>query len=176
MENFKYRDVIQFLFLEGLKAKDIYERMLKVYKDSSPSISTVERWASKFKRGRMSLEDDLRPGRPKTAATPEIVKKIMDIVLENCRVTERDLVEAVGISLWSVNNILTKVLGYRKVCAKWVPHSLTMEQKHTRARLSRQHLKLFRKNKVDFVRRLITMDETWVYHHDPQSKQEAKVV
>ena len=32
----------------------------------------------------------------------------------------------------------------------------------------------FKKHKVDFVRRFITMDETWVYHHDPESKQEAK--
>ncbi|EFN62716.1 hypothetical protein EAG_00041, partial [Camponotus floridanus] len=58
--------------------------------------------------------------------------------------------------------------------AQWVPHSLTMEQKHIRMRLSQQHLERFRKNKKDFVRRFITMDETWVYHHDPESKQEAK--
>ena len=174
MEKNKYRAVIEFLFLEGLKAKEIYERMLKVYKDSSPSISTVERWVAEFKRGRTSLEDDPRPGRPKTATTPEIVEKIQDIVLENRRVTERDLVEALGISLGSVSNILTEVLGFRKLCAQWVPHSLTMEQKHIRMRLSQQHLERFRQDKVDFVRRFITMDETWVYHHDPKSKQEAK--
>jgi histone-lysine N-methyltransferase SETMAR len=166
--------LIYFLFLEGLKAKEIHERMLKVYKDSTPSISTVERWVAEFKRGRTSLEDDPRQGRPKTAVTPEIVEKIQDIVLENRRVTERHLVEALGISLGSVSNILTEVLGFRKLCAQWVPHSLTMEQKHIRMRLSQQHLERFLKNKVDFVRRFITMDETWVYHHDPESKQEAK--
>ncbi|CAH2100850.1 unnamed protein product [Euphydryas editha] len=137
-------------------------------------ISTEKRWVAEFKRGRTSLEDDPRQGRPKTATTPEIVEKIQDIVLENRRVTVRDLVEALGISLGSVSNILTEVVGLRKLCAQWVPHSLTMEQKHIRMRLSQQHLERFRKDRVDFVRRFITMDETWVYHHDPESKQEAK--
>ena len=27
---------------------------------------------------------------------------------------------------------------------------------------------------MDFVRRFITMDEIWVYHHDPESKQGVK--
>ena len=49
-----------------------------------------------------------------------------------------------------------------------------MEQKHIRMRLSQQHLERFKKDEVDLVRRFITMDETRVYHHDPESKQEAK--
>ncbi|XP_015190539.1 PREDICTED: putative uncharacterized protein FLJ37770 [Polistes dominula] len=143
-------------FLQS-NAKEIYERVLKVYKDSSPSISTVERWVAEFKRGRTNLEDDLRQGRPKTATKPEIVEKIQDIVLKNRRVTERDLVAAQGISLGNVSNILTEVLGFKKLCAQWVPHSLTMEQKHIRMRLSQQHLERFRKNKVDFVRHIVDL-------------------
>ena len=41
-------------------------------------------------------------------------------------------------------------------------------------RLSQQHVEHFKKDKVDFVRLFITMDETWVYHHDTESKQESK--
>ncbi|XP_023223652.1 uncharacterized protein LOC111624899 [Centruroides sculpturatus] len=81
-----------------------------------------------FFRGRTSLEDDPREGRPKSASTPEIVAKIQHMVLEDRQLTKRDLVEALGISLGSVSNILAEVLGYRKLCAQWVPHSLTMEQ------------------------------------------------
>ena len=73
-----------------------------------------------------------------------------------------------------MSHILSEILGFRKLCAQWVPHSLTIEQKHIRMRLSQQHLERFKKDKVDFVHRFITMDETWVYHHDPESKQEAK--
>ena len=174
MGKIEYRAVIKFLFLEGVAPKEIHERMLKVYDDCSPTIRTVERWVAEFKRGRTSLEDDPREGRSKSASTPETIAKIQDMVLEDRRLTERDLVEALHISLGSVSHILIEILGFRKLCAQWVPHSLTMEQKHIRMRLSQQHLERFKKGKVDFVRRFITMDETWVYHHDPESKQEAK--
>ena len=88
-----------------------------------------------FKSGCTSLEDDSREGHPKTASTPEIVAKIQDMVLEDRRLTERDLVEALGISLGTMSNILSKVLGFKKLCAQYVPHSLTIQQKHIRMRL-----------------------------------------
>jgi hypothetical protein len=37
-----------------------------------------------------------------------------------------------------------------------------------------QCLKLFNKNKTDFMRRFITMDETWIHHYTPESKQQSK--
>ncbi|CAG9839714.1 unnamed protein product [Diabrotica balteata] len=88
---------------------------LSANKDSLPSISTVERWITEFKRRRKSLEDDPRGGRPKTATTSVIVEKIQDIVVENHRVTEKYLIEALVISLDRVSNILTEVLGFGKL-------------------------------------------------------------
>jgi histone-lysine N-methyltransferase SETMAR len=35
-------------------------------------------------------------------------------------------------------------------------------------------LERFNKNKTDFVRRFITMDETWIHHYTPESKQQSK--
>lgn len=170
MEKIKYRAVIEFLFLEGVEPKQIHERLLKVLKDSSPSLATVYNWVAEFKRGRTSLEDDPRQGRPKSASTPEIIAKIQDMVLEDRRLTVDEIGDTVNISHGTAHNILSEVLGFKKLCAQWVPHSLTMEQKHIR----QQHLERFKKDKKDFVRRFITMDETWVFHHDPESKQEAK--
>jgi hypothetical protein len=36
----------------------------KHYMDSAPAKSTVEKWFAKFKRGKMSIEDDARSRRP----------------------------------------------------------------------------------------------------------------
>ena len=47
--------------------KNIHSKLIKVYGDSSPSFSTVKKWAAEFKCGRTSLEDDPREGRPKNA-------------------------------------------------------------------------------------------------------------
>ncbi|XP_035234280.1 protein GVQW3-like, partial [Stegodyphus dumicola] len=159
---------------KGLKAMEIHTEMVNVLGESAPSKTMVCKWANLFKSGRTSLEDDPREGRPKTASTPEIIRKIQDMVLEDRRLTERDLTDSLGILLGTVSNILSVNLGFKKLCAKWVLHSLTMEQKHIRMRLCQQHLERFKKNKSDFIRRFITLDETWVYHHDPESKQEAK--
>jgi hypothetical protein len=35
-------------------------------------------------------------------------------------------------------------------------------------------LEHFNKNKTDFVCRFITMDETWIHHYTPESKQQSK--
>jgi histone-lysine N-methyltransferase SETMAR len=41
-------------------------------------------------------------------------------------------------------------------------------------KISEQCLERFNKNKTDFVRRFITVDETWILHYTPESKQRSK--
>jgi hypothetical protein len=41
-------------------------------------------------------------------------------------------------------------------------------------KISEQGLERFNKNKTDFVRRFITMDETLIHHYTPESKQQSK--
>jgi len=69
---------------------------------------------------------------------------------------------------------LHEELDMKKLCARWVPRLLTAYQKHTRMKISEQCLESFNKNKTDFVHRLITMDETWIHHYTPESKQQSK--
>ena len=60
-------------------------------------------------------------------------------------------------------------LDMKKLCARWVPRLRTADQKRTRMKNSEQCLERFNKNKTDFVRRFITMDETWIHHYTPKS-------
>jgi histone-lysine N-methyltransferase SETMAR len=62
----------------------------------------------------------------------------------------------------------------KKLCARWVPRLLTANQKRTRMKIFEQCLEHFNKNKTDFVRRFIIMDETWIHHYTPESKQKSK--
>lgn len=73
MEKIKYRFVIKFYVLEYLNAKEIYERLLKVYQESTPLKRTVEFWVAKFSNG-STTEDSARSGYPKTAPPIEIVQ------------------------------------------------------------------------------------------------------
>jgi len=172
MEKTEYRAVIKFFVLEGLSATEIHTKMVSVLKESAPSFPTVHRWVLEFKRGRTSVEDEPRSGRPKTATTPEIIEQVHNIVSEDPSLTKREIANTIGISDERVLHILHEELRMKKLFGKLVPHSLTIQQKLTRKQISQHHLNLFNKNKIDFVRRFVTMDETWIYHHDPKLKQE----
>jgi len=52
------------LFKRRFNPKEIHLKFIKVCGDYSPSFSTIKKWASEFKRGRTSLEDDPREGHP----------------------------------------------------------------------------------------------------------------
>ena len=45
--------------------------------------------------------------------------------------------------------------------------------KSHRCQSSEQVLEFFRRDPNDFLSRLVTMDETWLYHYDPQTKQQS---
>jgi len=86
MDKIEYRAIIKFFVKEGLTPNKIHSKFIKVYGDFSPSFSTIKKWAAQFKRGRTSLEDDPREGRPKNATTSEIIEQVHDMVLDDWRI------------------------------------------------------------------------------------------
>ena len=168
MEKTEYRAVIKFFVLEGLSATEIHTKMVKVLKESAPSFPTVHRWVLEFKRGRTSVEDEPRSGRPKSATTPEIIEQVFDIVCKDPSLTKREIADTIGISDERVLYILHEELHMKKLFGKLVPHSLTIQQKLNRKQISQRNLKRAESNRFCAS----TMDETWIYHHDPKLKQE----
>ena len=59
----------------------------------------------------------------------------------------------------------------RKLLSKWLPRLLTVEQKRQRVVDSERCLELFRRNKPNSLCRYVTMEETWIHHYIPESKQ-----
>jgi histone-lysine N-methyltransferase SETMAR len=58
-------------------------------------------------------------------------------------------------------------VSFRKVCAKWVPKMLTVEQKVARENMCAEHLQHTDKDGAVFLSRIITDDETWIHPYDP---------
>jgi predicted DNA-binding protein (MmcQ/YjbR family) len=86
--------------------KETYEKLDKHFGESAPSDYMAKYWIAEFKRGRRSTATILSTGRPKEVITAENMQKILDIVMNDCRVKLREIVEMVNISYERVFNIL----------------------------------------------------------------------
>jgi len=105
--------------------------------------------------------------------TPEIIDQIHELILEDRRISARSIAEQLGISRERVGSTTHENFDMRKLSAKWVPKCLTADQKRQRCQWSEQPLEFFRRDPNDFLSRLVTMDETWLYHYDPEAKQQS---
>jgi len=56
---------------------------------------------------------------------------------------------------------------------KWVFKCLNADKKHQWCQSSEQLLEFFRCDPIDFLSQLVTMDETWLYRYDPETKQQS---
>lgn len=72
----EHRAVIKFLTKQGKSQNIIEEEMDYVYRESAPSLPTIQKWSSEFKRGRESIKDDPRPGWPVEGTSQENVRKV----------------------------------------------------------------------------------------------------
>jgi [histone H3]-lysine36 N-dimethyltransferase SETMAR len=167
----KYRSVIEFLMLEGQSATQIHERMLNVYDEASPSLSTIYNWINDFKRGRTSVASIPSTGRPKTVSTADILQKLEEIVMQDRRLKVSEIAERMDIPKTTIHRMLTDDLNMRKLSARWVPKLLTPSQKQDRVDISNENLDLMEQD-WDLLSTLVTGDETWVYYYDPETKQQ----
>jgi len=60
----------------------------------------------------------------------------------------------------------------RKLSAKWVPKCLNADQKRKGASRLSNFWNFFRCDPNDFLSRLVIIDDTWLYHYDPEKKQQ----
>ena len=149
--------------------------MQKVYGNDALKYATVCKWVRRFNDGRESNENDPRVGRPVSVLTEKNVATVKTLIEEDARYTLQEIEELSGIHSSSVLKILRERLGVRKICARWVPHLLTDEQKQSRVRLASQVKEKYNNFDPRHLEEIITGDEPWIYHFQPDSKAKDKV-
>lgn len=75
----------------------------------------------------------------------------------------REVAEGVSISTERVHHILHEYLGMN-----------TSNHKRNRVTISKECLAMFKRNPTEFLRRFVTVDETWIHHHTPETKEQSK--
>ena len=103
--------------------------------------------------------------------TPEIIDKIHELILEDRRISPKSTAEQLGISRERVESIIHEDLDMRKLSAKWVPKCRNADQKRQRCQSLSNFWNIFGAIQMISCRaRLVTMDETWLYHYDPETQ------
>jgi histone-lysine N-methyltransferase SETMAR len=167
------RAVIRFLTLQNNTASNIHQKLVEVYGSHVMSRQHVTKWVRLFKEGRTDIHDEARSGRP-SAISDELVQKIEEQLRNDRRVTLDDLHEEFpDISRSLLGNIVSEKLGYKKLCARWVPRMLTPEHQQNRVTAAREFLDRFAQEGEAFLDSIVTGDETWVCHYTPESKRQS---
>jgi len=126
-------------------------------------------WFKRFKEGRMSVGEDPRPGRPSTSTNGDHVERVRAVNRVNRLLTVWEVADEEGISIGACHQISTEKLPMRLVSAKFVPRLLTDDQKENRVENS-QELLANANGKENFLKNIVTGDETWVYGYDIETK------
>ena len=158
----------------NIDSKQIFNELCGIYGPQTISMRTVFRWVKAFKAGKFSFEDDTRPGRPETSVTKANMAAVKIVIDQDARLSVKDIASCTGISEGSVQTILKKRLDLREVCARWVPHLLTEEQKTQRLKCARELLKTYKGCNSRVISNLLTGDEPWVHIFEPYRRADNK--
>jgi len=126
----------------------------------------------RFSSGNSDVEDNTRSGRPCTAVTPQNEERLHQLIHVNWWIMTRELCTELNIS-FSALETMVATLEYRKVCARWVPQMLTQEHKEHRMQVCQDLLNQYKAEGDIFLDCIITGDETWCHHYEPESKQQS---
>lgn len=131
------RGYIKVRCKSGLSVKNIHDEICVIYGDKQMSFSIVCRQFTKFSSGQESVKDAPYSGRLRSAVSSN---KIKSIVEKDEHFTVRQRARMTNLGLASIHFILQKILKVTKISARWIPHLLTDEQKHTGMQMAQQLL------------------------------------
>lgn len=168
----KVREFVWNLAAAGHSAKAILQDVETAFHPKAMTLTQIYRIIKAYKEGR-DREDQRGQNAKKTVRTPEMIVAVKDYIESDRRVTYTDIEEAFGLTPGTVNTIIKDDLGLIKKSARWVPRLLDFEQKKKRVDLSMDFCKLATR-KADFLQSIVTMDESAVSFHTPETKAQSK--
>jgi len=159
----------EILFQIGKTFTETFQMLQQAYGEDCWSRTQCYEWYHRFKSGRTSIEDDLKSGGPSSSTGDDHIEEVGSVIRENRLLTICEVSEEVGICKSSCHTILTDKLKMLRVSTKFLPRLLTEEQKPNRITVSQELLDHLNTDE-NFLKNVITGDETWVYGYDVETK------
>ena len=91
--------------------------------------------------------------------------------MDERRINVMEIAVAMGILTGGVQIILHDNVGLLKVFARWIPRTFSVFQRVDRVDIFRANLNLFSSDSEDFCLCVVTGDETWFHHYDPETRK-----
>ncbi len=144
---------------------------VKVLHDSSMSRAKVFQWHSQFAAGEEPIEDTEWNGRSGTTKTNENIAQMAAVLKDDHRANCRMIAESTGYQKPSFNE-LSDDLKKRKLCARFVPDTLTAEQWKQCIVHAKDLLEMIA-HEPNFLDSIIPGDESWCFSYDPEMKRQS---
>ena len=167
------RVYIKIETLRGKVPTEIHSSLMEVCGVETVDRSTISCWAQRFREGRLSIENDPKSGRPRTSTDDQSVEHVLQILEEDRRMTCEEIAHCAEISRVSAYRILTERLHKRRIAAQWVVHDLSEEQKCQHVEIAQQLLQRFCEEGNEFMQKVVTIDETWIWDFEPELKSQS---
>lgn len=158
------RHCLLFSFQLKKTAYEATDMIIKALGEGAVCYKTSKKWYSRFRSGNLDLSDAQHPGQSKRFADEDL-----EILLdENPAQTQKELAIQLGITQQAVSLRLQQLGRIQKAC-RWVPHHLTPENKKRRYDTAVSLLTRFKKK--DFLHKIITGDEKWIYYENSKRRK-----
>ena len=125
----------------ALTFKDCHARLVQAWGggvSNAPSHHTVFNWFCEFQSNKFSVHDAPRSVHPSTSVTQQTIDAVRKIIEDYSHSTYQQIEAMLGISSTPINSRIHDYLNLRKVCARWVSHALTDDQKQIRVQFTKE--------------------------------------
>jgi len=172
-ENIEQWYAIKFCVQLNKSATETFASLTEAYADAILLRTMVFKWHKAFKEGRENVEDDSRSERPFSSTNDQNVEVVQAVMAKDRWLSVGIIAEETGLNKNAIHRILTEHLHMQKICAKSVPKNLSVEQKANRLEICQDLLGRL-KIEPNFLHKVITGDESWVFDYDPKTKRQSE--
>jgi hypothetical protein len=164
------RFVIRFLNAKRERPAEIHKQIVAVY-GNVMNRQNMTKWCREFSEGMTDVHDEQRSGRS-SLISDDFLQEIEGEIHTNRRVMIREMHHFnPEVSKTKIHEVVTEELGYRKLYVRWVPKILTDDHKTKLMGPALKFLARYAEEGDDFLDSILAGDETWSFHHTPDSKQ-----
>lgn len=164
LSKMQIRTIMFYEWKRGSNVKECLNNMKSCLGNDVVHKTTIYKFYARFSNGNFNLEDDKRSGRPNVLDDTSLLK----MMEENQSSSTKELSNLFKTANQTIRNHLHD-LGYSSVLDRWIPHELSKLNRQQRVNVCNELIVKHRKD--DFIPRIITCDEKWVYYANPTRRR-----